>query len=400
MEVTLGPCIAWSTEDIDIGEPPVYILADIKVDDDDGWQISGEYISLLPAIRTLSHASVNGRRGGHHKGNRTQSDSRLVHESTSKSTRSASGMKDWLRKDGMGVLGSFDLSARTGLYSIYSRVPAGSGPTARSDPLFTGGEDPAGCDQTATSPSSENGDGVMPSPSIQPDGILNCHLASGDASGDGVLSAGAGGVVGTAETISECSDSAVSPDQSLLPSTSPSPSATASPSLSSSLSTFPSVGSARASIFVPGPVRHLIAADTGDYSGQPRRVIIDNIDSSSVVVADPISSFSCRLLVDALRDLEIEATEIHCFDGRVVGGVARYGVSYAVLDFSTHMDALIAVRQLGSYDPERKWLAQFSDSKDGTFDGRMARGLLPSNRSAEDLQALQDLAVQLDLCEN
>jgi len=64
----------------------------------------------------------------------------------------------------MGVPGSMDLSARTGLYPIYDLVPAGSEPTARSDPPSAGGEDSAGCDQTATSPSSENGGGAMPTP--------------------------------------------------------------------------------------------------------------------------------------------------------------------------------------------------------------------------------------------
>ena len=80
--------------------------------------------------------------------------------------------------------------------------------------------------------------------------------------------------------------------------------------------------------------------------------------------------------MDALDDLEIEAARIRCFDGRVVRGVARYGVHYAALDFQTRMDALIVVRQLGRYDPERMWLAQFSGS------------------------AFEDLAAQLDLLEN
>lgn len=101
-----------------------------------------------------------------------------------------------------------------------------------------------------------------------------------------------------------------------------------------------------------------------------------------------------------MHDLDIEATNICCFDGRVVGGVARYGVSYVVLNFSTHMNALATVRQLGNYDPDGRWVAQFSDPMDGTFGGRMTCGFLPSNRSAEDLQALQDLAAQIDLCGN
>ncbi|KAF9642086.1 hypothetical protein BDM02DRAFT_3193940 [Thelephora ganbajun] len=240
----------------------------------------------------------------------------------------------------------------------------------------------------------------MSSPSIRPDGIPECCLLSGDASGGGVSPAGADGVVGAAETIGECSDSTVSPDQSLSSSTLPAPSTAVSPLSSPSLPSIPSVGPSRALAFVPGPVRHLIGAAKANYSGQPRRVIVDNIDSSSVVVTDPISSFSCRLLEDALDDLEIKATTIQCFDGRIVGGVARYGVSYAVLDFPTHMDALIAVRQLKNHDPKGRWLAQFSDPDDGTFGGRMAGGLPPASRSEEDLKALRDLAAQLELCEN
>ena len=41
-ETAPEPRIEWSTEDTDIGEPPVYMLAGIEVDDDDGWQVSGE----------------------------------------------------------------------------------------------------------------------------------------------------------------------------------------------------------------------------------------------------------------------------------------------------------------------------------------------------------------------
>jgi hypothetical protein len=322
-----------------------------------------------------------------------------VHEAIPKLDQSAFGMKDRSGKGGMGVPGSIDLSARTGLRPICDLVPAGSGPTARPDPPSVGGEGSAGCDRTATSPPSENGDGVMPSPSIRPDGIPDCCLLSGDASGGGLLSAGADGAVGAVETIGECADSTVSSDQFLL---SALPSLSTATSLLSppSLPALPRAAPSSASIFVPGPVRHLIAATKGEYSGQPRRVIVDNIDASSVAVVDPISPFSCRLLEDALQDLDIEATSIRCFDGRVVGGTARYGVSYAILDFSTHMDALIAVRQLGSYNPKGQWLAQFSDPNDRTFGGRMAGGLFPSSRSVEELQALRNLAAQLDLCKD
>jgi len=299
----------------------------------------------------------------------------------------------------MDVPGSIDPSAQTGLRPIRNLVPAGSGPTAQSDPPFTGGEDPAGCDQTATSPPSKNGDGTMPSPLNRPDGILDCCLLSGNTLVGGVSSAGTGGIAGGPETIGECSASTVSSDRSLSPSTSPSPSPTASP-LSPSLLALPSMASSRASVFVPGPIRHLITTANDDYSGQPRRVIVDNLDSSTAAIADSTSPFSCRLLEDALQDLEIEATSVRCFDGRVVGGVARYGVSYAVLDFPTHMDALIAVRQLRIYDPEGRWLAEFSDPNDGTFGGRMANGLYPASRSVGGLQALRNLAAQLDLCEN
>ena len=299
----------------------------------------------------------------------------------------------------MGVPGSIDLSVRTGLHPICDLVPAGSGPTAQSNPLLAGGEDLAGCDHTATTPSSENGDGVKPSPSYRPDGTPDCPLLSGEVLGGGVSSVGVGGVADAAEAIGECSDLTVSLDQSPPPSTSSSPSTPASPSPSFH-STLPSVVSSRASSFIPGPVRHFIAVAESDHSGQPRRVIVDNIDSSHVFVIDPTSPFSCHLLEDALQDLEIEATSIRCFDGRVVGGVARYGVSYAVLDFSAHMDALIAVRQLGSHDPNGRWLVQFSDPRDETFGGRMACGLSPSDRSMEDMQSLRNLAAQLDLCEN
>ena len=384
------PRIEWSTEGADIGELPVYMLDGIEVDHNNGWQVSGKH-DLFPCRPVAQSCSpVNGRHGGPHNGNRIQSDPHQMHEASPELTQSAFSTKDRSRKGGMGVPGSIDPSAQTGLRPTCDLVPAGSGPTAPSDPPSAGGEDSAGRDQTATFPPSENGDGMMPSPSNRPDGILDCCLMSGNILGGGVSSTSAGEVVGAAETIGECSALAVSSDQSLSSSASPSP----------SLPALPSVVTPRASVFVPGPIRHLIAAANSDCSGQPRRVIVDNINSSTAAVADPTSSFSCCLLEDALQDLEIEATTIQCFDGRVVGGVARYGVSYAVLDFRTHMDALIAVRQLRSYDPEGRWVAGFSDPKDGTFGGRMAGGLLPSRRSVGSLQVLRNLAAQLDLCED
>ena len=52
----------------------------------------------------------------------------------------------------MGIPGSIDLSARTGLHPICDLVPAGSGLTARSDPPFAGGGGPAGRDHTVMTP--------------------------------------------------------------------------------------------------------------------------------------------------------------------------------------------------------------------------------------------------------
>jgi len=160
----------------------------------------------------------------------------------------------------------------------------------------------------------------MSSPSIRPDGNPGCCLLYDDAPGGGVSSAGVDGAIGVAGTVGECSGSTVSPDQPLLSGTSPSPFTTSSPLSSGSPPAFPCVVSSRAPLFVPGPVRHLIAATKDDYVGQPRKVIVDNID--------PTYSFSCSLLEDALQDV----TSVQCFDGRVDGGVTRYGVPYAVLE--------------------------------------------------------------------
>lgn len=158
MEVTLERRIDWCTEDTDIGEPPVHMLPGIEVNDDDDWQS----IPFLP-VNYSTILSVDGRHSGRHRGNHIWSDTHRVHEDISKSARSAPGTKNWSKKDGMDVPGSIDPFARTGLYPICNPVLAGSGPTAWSGPLSVGGEYSAGCDQTATSPSFENGDGVMPS---------------------------------------------------------------------------------------------------------------------------------------------------------------------------------------------------------------------------------------------
>jgi len=179
------------------------------------------------------------------------------------------------------------------------------------------------------------------------------------------------------ETIGGCCASAVSPAQSVLSPTLFFPS-TATLPLSSYLPNLSPMVPPRTSIFIPVFFGHLIAATNGNCSGQLTRVTIDNIDSPSVAVADPVSSFSCCLLEDALQGLEIEATTVWCFDCRTIGRIVQYGVSYAALDFPTHMDALIAVHQLLNYDPKGRWLFQFSDPGDRTFGGRMAGVSFPS----------------------
>ena len=58
--------------------------------------------------------------------------------------------------------------------------------------------------------------------------------------------------------------------------------------------------------------------------------------------------------------------------------------SFSLVIFFTlpvHVDALIAVYQLGSYDLHCRWLAQFSDpNHDRTFGSRAADSLYPANR--------------------
>jgi hypothetical protein len=49
----------WSTEDTDIGEPPLYMLAGTEVDDDDGWQVSGAHaLSVCGSHAQLSPQST------------------------------------------------------------------------------------------------------------------------------------------------------------------------------------------------------------------------------------------------------------------------------------------------------------------------------------------------------
>jgi len=115
-------------------------------------------------------------------------------------------------------------------------------------------------------PPSEKGDGVLPSLSNRPGGILDCCLSPGNTSGGGVVFTGADGAAGAAETIGEYSDSTVSLDQSLLSSILPS-APTTPPLSSTSLPALLAVASSRASVFVPGPARHLIAAAKGDHPG-------------------------------------------------------------------------------------------------------------------------------------
>ena len=185
------------------------MLASIEVDDDDGWQVYGKYI-LFSAVSTLNRALSQRSPRWSPQQQPYPVCYRQVHETTPKPNQSTLGEKDWSKEGEMGFPGSMDLYARTGLRPICDLVPAGSGVTARPDPPFTGGDGPAGCDHTAMSPPSKNGDGMMPFLSNRPDGIPDCYLSSGNTLGGGVLFAGAAGAVVATETTGKFSSSNLS----------------------------------------------------------------------------------------------------------------------------------------------------------------------------------------------
>ena len=170
---------------------------------------------------------------------------------------------------------------------------------------------------------------------------------------------------------------------------------TAPPSFSSSLPTLPSATSSRPSLFIPGQFKYSIDATDDDYSGQSRRAVVPSIKSSSVTVADPVS-FSCCLLEVASEDVEIKATNVRSFDGRVIGGIARHRASYTILGLSTHWTCWSRFTSLGAETPGSVGRSVLR-SKRRMIGGQVAGGLLPISQSVGKLQSVYNLSNGLDL---
>ena len=80
------------------------------------------------------------------------------------------------------------------------------------------------------------------------------------------------------------------------------------------------------------------------------------------------------------------AKNVRCFDGRVVDGVMRYGVSYAIVDFDTVEDAIAVFRMFQGrkdYPDSFHLQLEFVDREDKTFGKRLSRAISPIKRSEE-----------------
>ena len=93
------------------------------------------------------------------------------------------------------------------------------------------------------------------------------------------------------------------------------------------------------------------------------------------------------------------AKKVRCFDGRVIDGIVRYGVSYAVVDFDTVEDAIAVFRTFQGrrdYPDSFHLRLEFVDRGDKTFGGRLSKTTGPTKRSEEERKWFADFVEEME----
>ena len=134
----------------------------------------------------------------------------------------------------------------------------------------------------------------------------------------------------------------------------------------------------------PRPILHFFRPRDSDMAKPTTRFVVDNINAFRHHSTKPNIPY-------VNEDIEAMfyftgAKNVRCFDGRVVDGIVRYSVSYAVVDFDTVEDAIAVFRTFRGrkdYPDSFHLRLEFVDREDKTFGGRLSRAMGPTKRSEE-----------------
>lgn len=147
----------------------------------------------------------------------------------------------------------------------------------------------------------------------------------------------------------------------------------------------------------PRPTLHFFPPRDSDMAEPTTRFVVDNIN--------PFRHHSTEPNIPYVNE-DIEAMfyftgakNVRCFDGRVVDGVVRYNVSYAVVDFDIVEDAVAVFRTFQGrkdYPDSFHLRLEFVDREDKTFGGRLSRAMGPTKRSEEEKKWFVDFVEEMD----
>ena len=147
----------------------------------------------------------------------------------------------------------------------------------------------------------------------------------------------------------------------------------------------------------PRPPVHFFAPRQADKSTPSTRIVVDNVNGFRYHSTEPNVPYPNKDIEDLFYS--VGAKGVRCFDGRVVGGVVRYNVSYAVVDFGTIEDAMAAFKAFQGrkpYPDSYHLRLKFADVNDRTFGKRMAVSMGPTERSEEERKAFVEFVEDLD----
>ena len=146
----------------------------------------------------------------------------------------------------------------------------------------------------------------------------------------------------------------------------------------------------------PCPI-HFFAPREADGSNPSTRIAVDNVNAFRHHSTEPNVPYANKNVEDLFYP--VGAKNIRCFDGRVVGGIARYNTSYAVVDFETvgaAVDAFKVFQGRKAYPGSYHLRLRFVDVNDPTFGRRMAVSMGPMERSEEERKGFVGFFEDLD----
>ena len=134
----------------------------------------------------------------------------------------------------------------------------------------------------------------------------------------------------------------------------------------------------------PRPPLHFLSPRDTDECNPSARIVVDNVNAFRHHSVEPNVPYANKDVEDMFYG--VGAKNVRCFDGRIVGGVIRYGTSYAVVDFERVEDAEVAFKMFQgrkAYPDSYHLRLKFVDVNDQTFGKRMAMSPGPIERYQE-----------------